>query len=721
MAAELLHPILGTDKKNACFSVYSTPNEKDFHVYFGMALLERVNQGTDSFQYKSLLGRLYNAGIKRKTLVETFEHPLSTLRRWGDAMKSGDVNVILKAFSGQGAQRRLTPKIEGFIRLEFRRIYPTNRYSYSKEIISRVEKVFETSFSSECLRPIFNDEKKSLDEASDNADILSSDSQNKAKSCDSPDKAGSNSEKMRKYSLSNKNVGDEENCFFLHHIGIVIAMFMIDELQLNEKIVRQWICSVLLGAVNLEQSESLDFNALNFFIANAVISSARNQHSVLARVATEDNLVNLFKNNALLTDAENSEYFYYDPHSIHYSGMKDVLKGWCGSRGKICKVNYQDFFHTAAGDPVYFEIHDNYLDMRERFTASVDFFTRNILELPTAVFVIDRGIYGREKMLDIHNSGYGLVTWEKNYKGGAWEKRGKQFAFKIKRPKNNSRDIKTWKIRYFKDFSWDAIPGFHRIIVRISSPGKGANEAEVSILSNGRIRDETAVFAMLNRWLQENDFRYMVSQFGLNQITSYKAREYAQIEEVLEEKKVLSENYKMLQQAEASIKSDLKKALLKKHRKKQPEALIKSQIDLLTKQLESLSTQKKSVKKYVDKAEKMAKEGKHQLCSGKKSFLDAVKIIARNIFYKLIRVFRPIYDNFRNDHQLLRELIRAHGICEIHKSGYTFLLAPPRNFSPSLRKSVDAFLAEISNKINSVAHETPPIKIILRKSENLFL
>ena len=69
METELLHPILGTDKKNACFSLYSRENERDFHVYFGMALLERVNQGTDSFQYKSLLGRLYNAGIKRRTLV----------------------------------------------------------------------------------------------------------------------------------------------------------------------------------------------------------------------------------------------------------------------------------------------------------------------------------------------------------------------------------------------------------------------------------------------------------------------------------------------------------------------------------------------------------------------------------------------------------------------------------------------------------------------------
>ncbi|OGV32931.1 MAG: hypothetical protein A2020_15655 [Lentisphaerae bacterium GWF2_45_14] len=47
MTTELLHPILGTDKKNACFSVYSKEKERDVHVYFGLALLERVNKEPD--------------------------------------------------------------------------------------------------------------------------------------------------------------------------------------------------------------------------------------------------------------------------------------------------------------------------------------------------------------------------------------------------------------------------------------------------------------------------------------------------------------------------------------------------------------------------------------------------------------------------------------------------------------------------------------------------
>ena len=61
--------------------------------------------------------------------------------------------------------------------------------------------------------------------------------------------------------------------------------------------------------------------------------------------------------------------------------MLAILKGWCGSAGKICKVYYQDFFHDDQGNPVYFKIFDNYFDMRERFKDSlIDDFKTVILQ-----------------------------------------------------------------------------------------------------------------------------------------------------------------------------------------------------------------------------------------------------------------------------------------------------------------------------------------------------
>ena len=39
-------------------------------VYFGLALLERVEKVKDSFKFKLLVGRLYNMNYRRKSLVD---------------------------------------------------------------------------------------------------------------------------------------------------------------------------------------------------------------------------------------------------------------------------------------------------------------------------------------------------------------------------------------------------------------------------------------------------------------------------------------------------------------------------------------------------------------------------------------------------------------------------------------------------------------------------
>src|ERR1039458_4783065 len=62
------------------------------------------------------------------------------------------------------------------------------------------------------------------------------------------------------------------------------------------------------------------------------------------------------------------------------------------------KVLHSDFFHTAAGDPVYLECADNYQDMRERFAALLPRL-RQDLGLPAEAVltcVIDRGVFSQE-------------------------------------------------------------------------------------------------------------------------------------------------------------------------------------------------------------------------------------------------------------------------------------------------------------------------------------
>lgn len=66
---------------------------------------------------------------------------------------------------------------------------------------------------------------------------------------------------------------------------------------------------------------------------------------------------------------------------------------------------------------------------------------------------------------------------------------------------------------------------------------------------------------MLNRWIQENDFKYMIEHFGLNEITSYKYYNYSDIEKILKEKEFKEDIQKLL------IEKELYSDEYKKHSK----------------------------------------------------------------------------------------------------------------------------------------------------------
>lgn len=721
MTTSTLTPILGTDKSNPAFSVYSPIGNKDFfEVYFGLALLEKVNGNTDGIQFKYLLGRLYNAGITRKKLVEAFEIPLSTIRRYGKAVKSTDPEDMMRRFSGQGAVKKLTPEIENYIRCEFRRLYQENKYTYSSKIICQVKEIFGVSFSSETIRPFFTDEKRILPEGKKDVSKGLDKTEKipeRANICECSSSTASKESNNRKYSLSNFDIAGETPApFLLKHAGLSLLLLSIKELDINQ-LAEQWMSSVLLGAMNIEQSGGLDFRALDFLLDNKTISSTNYQRRLLKSLAADkNNIMGLLRANAAFIELKRKKnIFFYDPHGVKYTGMKDILKGWCGSVGKIGKVNYQDFMHTVDGYPVYFEIHDNYLDMRERLIDELEVFYEEILpgsQKPT--MIVDRGIYGKDKMMELDSKGYGLVTWGKNYKKDAWDNDKQETTFKIERCKNDSKDIKVWNIRFIKDDTWNEIENYHRLIVRITPPGS-TEEYEVPILSNGKIDDLSAVKYMLIRWIQENDYRYLDRNFGINEITTYKEHDYSNL--TVKEKLAYSETHDFLSKQKRKTDSKLKVLLLEYEKKKMKEETLsikkREKIEELKKMVIELEEELKKASGKVDKAGKLVAQGKKRLAYESKYYMDVIKITARNLFCSLLVKFRPYLDNYRDDHQLLRELTRAAGYIEYSETGLFIKLHPDRNYQPRQRKAILSFLAMISCDINEKNPDKLPVNITL--------
>src|SRR5439155_21819848 len=73
IASACLQQILGTDKRNPIFSLFEDPVHQSVHLYYGAELFEVVPKNKGHLAFKCLLGRLYNAGLKAKSLQQVFK------------------------------------------------------------------------------------------------------------------------------------------------------------------------------------------------------------------------------------------------------------------------------------------------------------------------------------------------------------------------------------------------------------------------------------------------------------------------------------------------------------------------------------------------------------------------------------------------------------------------------------------------------------------------
>ena len=696
-----LQLFLGIDKNNPLFSIYSSENNPELlEVYFGMALLEKVEKGKNSFHFKLLVGRLYNMRYRRQALVEAFGVDLKTIRKWGVALKSGDLAQIEAAYGGHENRRKLTAEISSYVRSRFNEIYRDNQYDYSRIIRDELTEHFQTRLSAETLRPLFNEEKARLSvpvPADITADITAEKTAEKAAGkdglCDCPADLSSSAVENRNH-IPCRTEPESGSREFLHHAGIMLFLPVIFTLTAGlplMRLSRQWLMSVLLGAANIEQSMRLDFGSLARLAEMDFLTSPRHQRSALKAGSTEYNRILLFRRNAAFVDADNHRYFYYDPHCVPYTGMRKLLKGWCGSIGKTAKVHYQDFIHDSSGNPVFFKSFDNYYDLRERFHVTVSEFAQTLTAPRLRLaFVIDRGIYGRDVLSRINDNGDTLITWEKGYGGDGWSGELPVCHFKITRYRNNFQDTVSCDFNCVRYPS--KISGYDRIIVRASRGGR--EDIEVSVLVNDKnTTTREAVTAIFSRWIQENDFLYEIRHFGINQITSYDFEDYGSLKESLIEKTVWSDEYISQKIMLSSLNKTLMELLVKeenggmKNGGRQRINELKAEIKESAKAIRLM--EKKSVKE-----EKLIKNGAQKLNTEPKQYMDIVKITARNIFFRLFEKFRPLYNNFRNDHVMLRELTRAPGFVNIDREKIIVELFPAITVQPKVRQALLLFLEQ---------------------------
>jgi len=86
---------------------------------------------------------------------------------------------------------------------------------------------------------------------------------------------------------------------------------------------------------------------------------------------------------------------------------------------------------------------------------------------------------------------------------------------------------------------------------------------QVSILTDDKKADAALIARwMFNRWLQENDFKYLDKHFGINQITSYGVTGYEELRQKVADRQVRSAEIKALGEQKRQLRAQQSRLLL---------------------------------------------------------------------------------------------------------------------------------------------------------------
>jgi hypothetical protein len=805
--------ILPTDKRNPCFTLYATEDRQSIRVFYGLELMEVVPDDPDDMAFKMMVGRLYNAGVMVTTLEDVFKSDRKTIRSWGLAILSRDPDILHRVMLGRWVNRKRTPAIDKYVALRRAELLAEGCPNYRVTLIREIESFFDVKLSGETLRQITCETKESSAAMSGAPPVLTGPPPFRGlEEAACPENSITTTDDLVDIAAETGPQADcsdmvppegeppPSKCFppnfppnwqprpgeaiLCDHVGmLVFANELAAVAQATsppEPLLAQWLGSVLLGAVNIEQTKYLNWEDLGDLLGQTVRFPTP-QREQLVRLATPATIDAVLRWNyqQLAIPADDND-LYYDPHTTHYTGTQNILKGWCAAIRWADKLINSDYIHTSQGHPVYFECTDNFEDLRSRFLpligrlrASLQWSAQRVLTV-----IVDRGIYSNDVFNQVlTDPNIHFITWEKGYqaeKDTPWETLAAQhraagtYGFHtFSRQRNNSRDHRPYHFEYIHR-PWAKNPAIRQIIVRATNPN--GKTVQLSILTDDTQRPvREIVRLMFNRWIQENDFKYLNKHFGINQITSYRSTPYEQLRDELTDRQVpnlayvekvkigrqldgrqarqlLAADRAQRDQAQrqqrleeiqnviasrAAPNSNTSPATAaeskelarlhnagKRHEKYRQQRVLK--IDSLHQLILLNEVEKSALEKEVSRIDQLIRQEMVRMDLSNKTLMDAIKITARNLFYRFFAPFKAAYDNYRDDHDHYRQLTQCGGALRWTGTEIEVHLVPQVNYPPKLRKIITAHLEQLNaGGLTLPDGSASPLRLRLTRKEQI--
>jgi hypothetical protein len=599
------------------------------------------------------------------------------------------------------------------------------------------------------------------------AGILSEEKEN---SCEKRSRLSSNSDKNYNYSpcfeIAKGFHKINGKIQFVFHGGLFLVLDDIMRITQSigqiKEIACQWLGSVLCGAVNIEQSIGLNFESLSLILQQNILSDEA-QRQYLRHYGSTNAILELRKANMKYIGADVEDTFLYDPHGIEYTGQAHILKGWLGSKHKVAKAYYQDFIHTLDGKPAAAFLEDNYDDILGRFPRNITQF-RQLLsgdQNRSLTFVVDRAIYSLDDLRKYREQSIYVITWEKGCINLLWAPEDKDVGgFSFMRYRNHGQDAITYRVEHYSEL-WKRDENFKRHLARVYK-GDLYCGVVLSVICTDSSRGEVEVLEpILRRWVQENDILYLINEFGINQITSYGKVNYADVADMIEDRQFTNPNTRKISAKKLALRQKLGVQIVKHNDRvrqleieqehlesikekingqEQPDDKLKKNYNRLkasakaktkrlhktTENLDQLKINYQQEMAYLDdqlkeepntlsRLESLIEKKYQTLNLGPKTVMDAIRIASRNIFGQHHEQIRPLYNNYRNDHRILRELIRVPALIEYKENLIDIKLIPTRNFQKKQKQCIQKFLNKFNDRYTS-QKQSPTLKISIYSS-----
>ena len=228
--------------KYSDLSVYLNNDESEFYIYIGIALLECISLNAEEIGHKMFIGRLYNAGVKLSLLRDRFNHDGRTVKKWGEALKSCNIEEITLAFTGRKGHKKVVPEVIRYIIQQYNNKSILGR-SYRKKIIQGVAEVFSITLSPSMVSTIFKNNRMI------EIDIPSLKTGKKE---DIPEQLNNNLSSKNERTVYHSPIFQVDKfsslrCEMIHNAGLVLFERY---LCLYANFPKQIISQILLGAIN---------------------------------------------------------------------------------------------------------------------------------------------------------------------------------------------------------------------------------------------------------------------------------------------------------------------------------------------------------------------------------------------------------------------------------------------------------------------------------------